>query len=398
MRKRRILASVLSAFMLFGTSFAATACDNEEEQAPQTENSQDGKLVADFETFRDCTANMLFNNFFGRFEINTDKKYVTNGNASLKVNPQGDQYQNNGLPNMHVMLGEDERDISKLKRVTFDIFNDTDHDYTIGVYFLIGNNRVSSPSTTTKIVLPQGEWTNAAMSIDMPTFSMCNDPTETYTVAIEFETCFDKDKKNDLYVDNLRFSYTDEVSTPVAIELDDNEFCSFDKLYQRNVVTSNLYSAMTDYDFYLELNSDLRYSRSGKSLKMHVPKAPVGQNWGWANVQFAEALVKAVDFAQYDDNATFSFWVYNDSTENIYLSIDFWRTSGNGKRSFTKMAYVGWNHITLTFAEINEDDGGIDKMTDTFSVLRICSWAPQNGDVDFYFDSFEIIPAATSSN
>lgn len=347
-------------------------------------------MVADFEDFVDCSKNMIFDNYFGRFEINTDKKFVTNGKASMKVNPRGDKFYNTGLPNMQVLLSGDDRDISKLKRVTFDIYNDTDHEYQISVFFKIGS-RVLSDTAPTKIKLPQDEWTNAAMTIDMPTFSLCNDTSDANSVSISFESCYDANAKNDLYLDNLRFTYTDETSEPVQIELDENEFCSFDKLYQRNVAIENTYSAMTDYDFKLSINSDLRYSKNGKSLKMHVPHCPEGESWGWPNIQFAETLVKAVDFTKYDENAVFSFWVYNDSKENVILCIDFWRTPNSGKRSFTRAVLPGWNQVQLTFAEINEADGGLDLMTDACRVIRICSFAIQGEYVDLYFDSFEII-------
>lgn len=396
MRKFRFLSCLMSVFVLGGSLFV-TGCQtmtndaNKEGAGKLIPLGENEKMVADFETLVDCTTSMIFGNYFGRFEINTNEKYVTNGHASMKVNPKGDKFYNTGAPNVQVLLTGEDRDISELKRVTFDIYNDTDHEYEIGVYFRIGS-RVLSDTAQTKIKLPKGEWTNAAMSIDMPTFSLCNDPTDANSVCIAFETCYDVEAKNDLYIDNLRFSYTQETSDPIEMALDENEFCSFDKLYQRNVVSENLYSAMTGYDFKLSINSDLKYSKNGKSMKMHIPHCPEGQSWGWPNIQFAQTLVKAADFAKYDENATFSFWVYNDSSENVTLWIDFWRAANGGKRSFGKVIYAGWNHVTLTFKQINEDDGGFDLMTEACSVIHICSDRIQSEFVDLYFDSFEIIP------
>lgn len=390
MRKSKIVSLLMCGLLLFGGMFSTFTGKNNAPVVADT-TAQEEKLIADFETFRDCTKNVIYANLFGRFQANTDSRYVSNGNGSIRLNPIGDAYMSANLPNMQIRLQDEDRDLTKLKRVTADFYNATDHDYEIGIFFKIGK-KVESDTRVTKITLKKGEWTKVSKTMDVAVLSLCNDMTDVNSVCFEFETCYDESKPNDIYMDNVRFEFSNTTPQTVEMKLDENEFCSFDKLYQKEVFTENYYAVMSNYGFTLSLNSDLQYSRNGKSLKMHAPICPEGMTWGWPNVGFAENLIKAVDFSQYDGNDEFSFWVYNTSNQNLFISLDFWRTYTTGKRSFTKTLYPGWNNISMTFDEINADDGGLDVLTDNLTLIRICMFKFTGVDaVDLYFDDMEII-------
>ncbi|MBO5481566.1 MAG: hypothetical protein J6A63_10305 [Clostridia bacterium] len=386
MRVRNIVCAFLSALLIL-PCFAACGGTTSSSGTDVAENE---KLIADFETFRSCTENVVYANHFGRFEHNTDKTYVTSGNASIKINAMGDRYMSSAQPNMQIRLQDDERDLTKLKRVTADFYNATDEDYEIGIFFKIGTS-VQSDTPVTKILLEKNKWTKVSKQMDIAVMSLCNDMTNVNSVCFTFETCYDTAQKKDVYIDNVRFEYSDETPQSVEMTLDENEFCSFDKLYQKEVFTENFYAVMPDYGFELSLNNDLRYSKKGKSLKMYVPACPDGATWGWPNVQFAENLVKAVNMSRFDGNDEFSFWIYNASDKNVYLSLDFWRSYNKGKRAFTHMLYAGWNNIRMTLDKINEEDGGLDLLTDGMTMLRICVFPVSGDPVELYLDSMEII-------
>ena len=390
MRKTKFLSWITCAFLLF-TSALFNYASTPTKQVAATENEASEKLIEDFETFRDCTDNIIYGNYFGKFEVNTQADYVTNGNGSIRLNPMGDTFLSKGLPNMQIRLQDADRNLTKLKRVTADFYNATDHDYEIGVFFKVGRI-VEANTPITKILLKKGQWTKVGKTIDTAVISLCNDMTDVNSVCFEFELCTDKSKPNDIYMDNVRFEFSDKTPQPVEMTLNENEFCSFDKLYQKEVFIEDYYAVMSDYNFKLSLNSDLAYSKKGKSLKMYVPACPDGTSWGWPNVQFAENLVKAVDLSKYDGNDEFSFWIYNASNINVNISVDFWRTQTSGKRSFTKTIYSGWNNVTMTFDEINEADGGLDILTDNLTLLNICVFPFKGADVlELYLDEMEII-------
>lgn len=390
MRKFKFLSWITSMLLLFTSAFSNYA-STPMVQAVMAESEASEKLIEDFETFRDCTDNIVYGNYFGKFQMNTQADYITNGKGSIKLNPTGDAFLSSGLPNMQIRLQDADRNLTKLKRVTADFYNATDHDYEIGVFFKVGRI-VEANTPMTKILLKKGQWTKVGKTIDTAVISLCNDMTDVNSVCFEFELCADKEKANDIYMDNVRFEFSDQMPQPVEMTLDENEFCSFDKLYQKEVFIEDYYSVMSDYAFELSLNSNLQYSKNGKSLKMYVPACPDGMSWGWPNVQFAENLVKAVDLSQYDGNDEFSFWLYNASKINVNLSVDFWRTHTSGKRSFTHMVYPGWNNVKMTLDEINEMDGGLDILTDSLTLLNICVFPFTGADaLELYLDEMEII-------
>ena len=377
MKGRKWICALMSAALLL----PCFGCESSSSGETVEDN---GTLIADFETFTDCSKNIVFGSYFGRFEVNTDKRYVSNGNASIKLNAMGDKYLNSSLPNMQIRLRNEQRDLTKLKRVTADFYNATDEDYEIGVFFKVGTT-VETDTATTKIVLEKNKWTKVSKQIDAAVMSLCNDMTDVNSVCFTFENCYDTEKKNDIYVDNVRFEYSDKNPQGVEMRLDETEFCSFDKLYQKEVFVSNFYAVMPDYAFELSLNNDLRYSKNGKSLKMYVPSCPAGVEWGWPNVQFAENLIKAVNMSRFDGNDEFSFWVYNASDKTVDIQLDFWRAYRRGIRMFRYSLCSGWNNVRITLDEINAVDDGATLM------LNVVVYPVYGSPLELYLDSMEII-------
>ena len=78
--------------------FAAVGCEQKTEEKPQ-EFVSALPVISDFESLDEVYARMSFKNRFGKVSLNEDKKYVTSGDRSLRLEVHGD-YVPNSTPTL----------------------------------------------------------------------------------------------------------------------------------------------------------------------------------------------------------------------------------------------------------------------------------------------------------
>jgi hypothetical protein len=147
-------------------------------------------------------------NSFGRTEINRDKEYITQGNGSLKVQPEGDYSYAEKKP--YLLFGFVETnaktcDFSNYANVKFDIFNAEDKELTITTSWKFPSNSGEETfieEQTTK--LAKNAWTTVALDMEKVVYEY--NASKALELKIEFHD-FKKNKDdtvNTLYIDNIR--------------------------------------------------------------------------------------------------------------------------------------------------------------------------------------------------
>lgn len=177
---------------------------------------------------------------------------------------------------------------------------------------------------------------------------------------------------------------------PLDTSVDKNEVCSFDKLYQEYVVIPNI--KYPDFAPTLEINTDLNYVKSGKSLKVSMPKNDGSfTTYTYTGFSLNKEFVHSVGLDEYDGEQYFSFWIYNDGSSRQRLFIEFFRLRGsqilqkNGYlRQCGRMAQRPDKNERFIRQRERHDDGQRGEIYISWEINSLTE------DRVIYFDSFEI--------
>lgn len=136
--------------------------------------------------------------------------------------------------------------------------------------------------------------------------------------------------------------------------MDKNEVCSFDKLYQEYVVIPNI--KYPDFAPTLEINTDLNYVKSGKSLKVSMPKNDGSfTTYTYTGFSLNKEFVHSVGLDEYDGEQYFSFWIYNDGSSRQRLFIEFFDYGGVKYYKKTDI-YVNageWHNVRIKMSDLS---------------------------------------------
>ena len=227
-------------------------------------------------------------NYFGKYSINTDGRYVKNGVGSAKLEPCGegyaDPYSRPALVMYPAKIAAENADFSKAERVVFDLYNTSDESKVC--YFSLGVASSGDVLETEVMtyVLPPKAW------------SKC-------VYEIEYE--------------KLAYIYD---FTPIV--LGEGEVCDFEADYQRYLLYVTGYGAYTPYVPEITVNTDPRFVSSGeKSLKLHIPHGTENESC-YVRIMFCEALIEKLDFASLGEDYDIVFDLYNDSDSAFHIESD----------------------------------------------------------------------------
>ncbi len=388
---RRIKQLFLASLLVLSPLFSGTTV----KKVNATENLRVNQQISSFENLEEYYT-FQFGNRFGRVDINTDEKYITDGEASMKMEVWG-YIQKMGAENPCVSITLNEEgfiDVSRLKNFTFDLFNETGKESFVEVALDIGG----SFSDYQRIVLKPGK-NSVKATFDIVGLGVGFDLTKGRALMLRFPVAPSlEDAKQQLYyIDNLQMNMTLVAPTPLKIELDLNEFCSFDKSYQKYVTRSGGIGPTVGCQPILSINSDLEYcvNNTGKSLRVELPTGIAPLNDGWPTISFIQDLVEAVDWAQLaKEGKKLVFDVYNTGS---YFRMGFEVQSKPGSKapywSTAIELFNGWNTISIDLASWNAgqtDEEGVapNPLTENVSTFFF-SYSKFAGDSKvFYFDNF----------
>ena len=391
--KKRFLLLTLSLILVLSTFVTGVACKKQGEEVEESRTV----MIAGFESITDCTQNMIFRNDFGKLSITHDSKFVTEGSGAGKINAMGDT---SGSPALEVVIPEENRDLSKLQAVTFDAYNDTDEEYTLNVYFRLspakGASSTYGPASGLKtqskqVVLPSQKSVTVSPSFDISLLNVGYDMTSVYAIGLEFKKVGQKyEGKNDIYIDNLSITRYETEPEAIAVDLSENEICSFDKLWQKSVCYPSAYVQVSDYELTTSINTDKKYVKSGKSLKVEAPSAVDymdAASWGWSYLKFPAKYVSAMNLTKYSKNDTLSLWVYKEGESSCSFYLSLWGENEELDKFIEKHIDLvdGWNHLTWSIAEIND---GVDYLKDVTNIRLVFDYI--KSDTTLYIDEFTV--------
>ena len=373
----RFGASVLAmATLLVGM----TACDK-----PQTEEPTDSEkpkaetvVINDFSnTF--ALYQLIPKNMFGKISWNDNKEYVLTGNGSAKLEPDmnatAEPYFTQRLTSED--FDYNHGDINMATKITAQVYNASESNMTIQTDIQFSNNEKTTRETTT---LKAGEWNTITYKIYPELLSLRFNTSKAMYINY-YVTRKAMSEQPVLYLDNISISYTDEKAEPIKIELDEGEFCSFDKNYQ---VFLPYLKGWGDYlqevqELTLSANPKYTVGGTGFSYKMRsVAGSDPNQSY-W--IYFPESLCKAAKLNEVTANDKFEFSVYNVGVKSKLVVQIFYTLTledGTSKEVFAPTFYdesywssvygTGWAYDSVSLAiddwtKFSIDFGALEETT-----------------------------------
>lgn len=199
-------------------------------------------------------------NYFGKYSINTDGRYVKNGVGSAKLEPCGegyaDPYSRPALVMYPAKIAAENADFSKAERVVFDLYNTSDESKVC--YFSLGVASSGDVLETEVMtyVLPPKAWSKCVYEIEYEKLAYIYDFTSLEYMSLEFDGLTPSDARTAYYLDNVLVKDTEEKREPTPIVLGEGEVCDFEADYQRYLLYVTGYGAYTPYVPEITVNTD----------------------------------------------------------------------------------------------------------------------------------------------
>lgn len=287
-----------------------------EEKVKTSENLIHG--FNSYEAARDYT----YEGWFGKAEMNFDKQYISEGEASLKVYPLGNYVD---MPTNYPFVGINAfgkdvfiRDFSGFKSILLDIYNPNDIDVVIGIN-LETMSDVISATDIEYYTLKAKSWNTCEYDFSNGGAKYAfNGLKDIYSVLITFANIRD-DFSTDgypLYLDNLRGVKGD---TPkVSVQKDaDGTFLDFENEYEKDLLDYFYTEKYATYMFDGSINVDKRYvSKGDRSLKMELRP-----DFMTSNNIFGITLYQNTFTSCWTDGNVLSLDVYNDCVTTQTITV-----------------------------------------------------------------------------
>lgn len=337
-----------------GTQSGSAGGTDSSSAAPANPNTV---VLYDFEDYKTDVEPIILLNYFGKVSLNEDKAYVNKGEKSLSLLPEGCASENSDLaPTLKLPLnlrlkGKDEEDISQLTRISAEIYNSSQE--TVNVQTQLQFFGGDTANTQSHELAPG--WNTVLISVDAQVLGLSYDVTDCKGILFAFEQ---SETPPTLYMDDVILYKTETPYTPMEIVLDPGEICSFDKLYQQYVVVP--YTRFENNLPQVSINSDLNYSRAGRSLRVFMPRndgtfqTGNSSSYSYTGFSLSSGFMQKVNMAQYDESMNFSFWVYNTGSSQQRLFIHFYNADGELYKSVTNI-YVPageWYNAVIPLSQL----------------------------------------------
>lgn len=370
----------------------------------KSNNKQDDFMGAtkwSFESQEEIYKCFRFMTSFGRVSLNSEKKFVTDGDHSLKVEPLGTYNPSLGDPYIVIRLNDLSEtkvyDLSAIKEVQMDLFNQNEEDKVLSVAFVADGRTTNYEEFTVKA----GENKNITVPVNVRAMQLTTDMTKTTEMYITFPAAELEQPADLYYLDNLRLNFYDKAPAPYEMERDKDEICSFDKEYQQYIVIPGAIGPATGCMPYLEMNEQAEYAKGGKSLKATYPTGTIPLDDGWPNWAFTEGFMESIDFKSYaDKEAEIVFDVYvPEESGRLQFEAQFKYAPVTDDMGNTVTVRGGIHYFTPTPGQWTEvrvpvttwskfyDENGKEIGTHVRGIaMSICKFA--DPDKVFYFDNF----------
>ncbi len=358
--KKKIIAIILGAI----TAISMTACKKNNDDALTEESFTN--IVNSFENINDYYKINVQNGWDGLIDINKNADYVTHGNASLYMEVGGKTGAGASAPALLLNLSENGEnvDLSKLRSVTLDMFNETDKEQTVKLS--IGIGKTVSESTAVKVPVGKNKVTYTP---NVKGLSFGNDLKEGKTLRMEFSVPQEGEPRRKFYIDALTVNENFVEHTPIVADLDENEFCSFEKDFQQYVNKPWAVGPAEDCLPTMSINKDPKYCHGDgkKSLRAYCPAQAVPLFNAVPQITFISGLMKQFDWRELvEKKASLNFWIYNPYDAPMKFGFNFWNSESHAEAFFPlndignfgageATVKKGWTEISLPLENMDRD-------------------------------------------
>lgn len=405
MMKKQIVALSLCAMAVIPLA----ACSNNKSE----EQSQDivlSRLVNGFEK-QEGYYSFVQSGSFGAIRQNTEAAFITEGKSSLLLDVQGDYRPGSEQPSISISLSENGEsvDLKKLKSLTFDIFNQTETEQNVSISLTVDGielGKIEQKLSTGKNEVRYAPETRG--------LSVSGDLTKGEAINITFPLAERGADARRFYLDNLMLNENIIERKPIVMNLDENEFCSFDKDWQAYVNGTCAVGPSTDCMCSFSIENDIKYCKNytGKSLKLVMPTGTPPLADGWPCLTFLPSLVQKFDWkALKESNAELVFDVYNPSYKAQPFTLQLWNAPthseshfptnkiGTWQMSFT--AEHGWNEIHIPLGDIDRESEEKPEskplpLSEHVQAVAISYGKFAEADKTVWFDNFRFVKPDTA--
>lgn len=344
MRKRIVNKVFTVVLLLIICAIAMIGCQKKptgEEKKPSTKVQ-----LLSFDSYDEIAGTKIaLENQFGRIEINKDKAYITEGTGSMKVQPQGNYAKPSLSPYVQFDCVESTmatNDFSNFRKVSFDIYNNTDEELQVILTLRASgvSGSMNFPSNT--YTLKPNEWTTCTYQIEGNMPDGYAYLKEMRYIQLTFpESKVDKnDTPNEFYIDNLVAESYEEPLNVTDKGYDFYEGITFEDSKEQCLVVG-----------YSDANNKVDFQRVNYAEEgMEVPEE-LGE-WGmkgkatgtcWPTFMFNYGEVVPA-------GTVLNFWVYVQVDDPVEAGGNLVMESGAGKMYVTNKNFNNWFEVTIVLS------------------------------------------------
>ncbi len=305
---RILIIAVLAICVVAAGILAALKLTEKPEPVVQETDSKTVQLLS-FDSYSEIAGTKIrLENQFGRIGINTDKKYITEGKASMLVCPQGDYTRASYNPYMLLDCMNTTfatSDFTEFKSLTMDVYNASSEEVSIAVNFTIANYSENFLTTPTVIfTLKPNDWNectyNIAEEIVASYFNLASVRYMTITFPDHKEA--KDDVPPELYFDNLYGTKYDISPEVTPLDYDFYKGIGFEDIAEQYLVSGE--SASTNrMSFERTTYKDAGIEAQDGFGEYLMCADATGSTWPTFIVHYGELIPK---------DTILSFWAYID--------------------------------------------------------------------------------------
>ncbi len=383
--------TAFSAVFAVGCAAGETGNSSSDSTAEATEKEGSIVTLNAFDNHVDIDT-VWFQNLAGRMELNeTDKTYIKDGDASAKLIIDSKPYKPLE-PKLTQALKltkkkKDYTDFSFTRFVTLDVYNASEETKILEMQLEFQ----WTTSARESFELAPKAWTTVQYSIDREYILSDYGTSESGELYVKgLNIYFDRGAQDDVYyLDNMKIYKTGIPAAPVVRKLDENEFCSFDKIWQTRLVGGLTWvntSLLPEFSYTSE-NTATGY---GSALRMKAPAATDVLVGNFTGLQFSDKLIQMFPWAEYDDNDCFCFEVYSpegNGVPKIWFNL-FGQTNSNFYQKIMDLPQGKWITVSVPVSTLNLKATEENSFAD-MKIVQITYQAAATEQV-LYLDNFRV--------
>ena len=243
--KKRIGIVNLVLVMLF-LLLVSVGCQSQKQSSGENQKAKETELLFSFDSYQEIVgAKIQLGNQFGATTINADDKYITQGEGSWLVKPQGNYQKPTVEPYFTFNCNETtfkNSDFTAYDKLMLDVYNASDEAATIRWSFVMRDDLQGKSKTQfEEYTLAPNDWTTCEYDLTSEAYGTFfhSDKVENMTVSFLDTKKSRDDAVKELYIDNLRGHYSEEECEIVGMDFDLSEGLTFENVTDQYVFSTN---------------------------------------------------------------------------------------------------------------------------------------------------------------